>query len=111
MREYAYEEPFDLIVSHGCLHLVGRNDWGVVLERIQANTAARGYNIISVFTDVVPAPEDLRELMIGLFHEGELFEFYSGWNTLGHGSRVFEDEHPRGSKHRHASNWIVAQKP
>ena len=111
MREYAFEGPFDLIVSHGCLHFLERESWGVVLGRVQTSTAAGGYNVISVFTDVVPAPEDLRELMIGLFREGELFGLYSGWKSLGHGSRIFEDEHPGSPKHEHASNWIVAQKP
>lgn len=111
MRTYVFQHPFDLIVSHGCLHFIERQSWAVLLDRIQANTVAGGHNVISVFTDVLPAPDDLREFMVGLFREGELAGFYDGWNILAQGSRIFQDEHPGSAKHEHAADWIVARKP
>jgi len=111
MRTYKYPKKFDLIICRGCLHFLSRSDWRLVLDQIHAGTTHAGFNIISVFTDTVPPPDDLRDLMVGTFHEGELFACYDGWKILDQGSHVFEDEHPGSLKHTHASNRITAQKP
>jgi tellurite methyltransferase len=110
MRAYRFPRQFDLVVCSGCLHFMGRDDWKDVLANIQANTAAGGYNIITVFTDEISPPDDLREYAIGLFHEGELFTYYSDWTAVSTDSRIFKDEHPGDLKHTHAANWITAQK-
>jgi hypothetical protein len=53
----------------------------------------------------------MKDFMIGLFREGELFELYKGWRTVLRQSYVLEDEHPGSMKHRHPVNKLVAQKP
>ena len=51
IREYVFERSFDLIASHGCLHLVERKDWQKVLNNIKKNTVPGGLNVICVFTN------------------------------------------------------------
>lgn len=111
MRTYAFPRCFDLVVCHGCLHLVERDEWQCILDRIKNGTVAGGLNVVVVFTDTVPEPEDHRGLMVGLFKEGELFEHYRDWHVLASDSFEFEDEHPGGIRHRHAGNRLTAQKP
>ena len=88
-----------------------RADWASVIDRMQAATAARGYNVVAVFTDQLVPPSDLKPFMLGLFREGELLARYRGWRVEQSRSYVLEDEHPGGIRHRHPINKIVAQKP
>lgn len=111
MRTYKFPKEFDLVICRGCLHFLSRPEWQLVLDQIQSGTKNGGFNILSVFTDAVPPPEDLRDFMIGMFREGELLTYYRGWKIIDQASHVFEDEHPGSIKHRHASNRITAQKP
>ena len=111
MRTYRFPQEFDLIVCRGCLHLVMRSEWQQVIERMRRHTRAGGYNILSVFTETVPPPDDLRDFMVGMFHEGELFAIYKDWTIIDQASHVFQDEHPGSLRHTHASNRILAQKP
>ena len=111
MRLFAFEDSYDLIMSHGCLHLIEREHWAKLIRKMQANTKRNGYNIVAVFTDRLPPPTDLQKFTIGLFKEGELFDYYRDWRIVSQDSRIFEDEHPGGVRHRHASNRILAQKP
>ena len=111
MRIFPFPILFDLVVCQGCLHLVERNEWRQILDRIKRNTTAGGLNVVGVFTDTVPEPEDQKGLMVGLFKEGELFEHYAGWETLESKSFQFEHEHPGGIRHKHAGNRLTARKP
>lgn len=110
MREYTFKNNYDLIVAHGCLHLIGREHWAPLLNEIKTHTNIGGYNVMVVFTDRIPPPDDIKEFTIGLFHEGELFQFYKGWRTILKRSYTFNDEHPGSMKHRHSANKLVAQK-
>jgi tellurite methyltransferase len=94
MREYGFPQQFDLIVCQGCLHLIERDEWRLVLKRIQDCTISGGLNVVAVFADTVPEPEDQKGLMVGLFKEGELFEHYRDWNIIESDSFQFADEHP-----------------
>ena len=111
MRTYAFQEDFDLIISHGCLHLIERRDWQVLLARFKHYTKPGGYNVVAVFTDSIPPAEDMKEFCVGLFREAELFEHYAGWIAHSRESYMLEHEHPGNIKHRHPINKIVAQKP
>ena len=110
MREYTFRDTYDLIVAHGCLHLIERECWMSLLDKIKTHTNPEGYNVIAVFTDKIPPPDDIKEFTVGLFHEGELFQFYEGWRIMLQESYEFDDEHPGSLKHRHAANKLVAQK-
>jgi tellurite methyltransferase len=111
MREGIPEGVYDLVIAHGCLHLIERGEWAVVLEAIQARTRAGGYNVVAVFTDALEAPADLAAWHVGLFREGELVEWYKGWELIEVRSYILEDEHPGGIRHRHPINKVVARKP
>ena len=109
VRLYRIAERFELVTAHGVLHLMPRPDWHRLICNMQEHTAPLGYNVVAVFTDALPPPDDLRPFMAGLFREGELREQYQGWNVRDYRSYVLEDEHPGGVRHRHAVNKIVAQ--
>ena len=65
---------------------------------------------MQIFTDSVPASEEIAPFAIGLAKDGELKELYTDWEILQFKSYVFEDEHPNVPKHLHASNKIAARK-
>jgi tellurite methyltransferase len=110
MRGYQIEGPFDLIVSHGCLHLIERESWRQLISRFKAQTRPGGINVVVVFTDTLPPPDDLKEFCLGLFREGEVFSLYSDWDVLLRQSYTFEDEHPGSLRHTHHVNKLVARK-
>jgi tellurite methyltransferase len=110
MRHYVPDSAFDLIIAEGCLHLIEREQWSPLIRRLQNATLPGGYHSITVFTDVLPLPEDMVPFTHGLFHEGELFTLYDGWTIHLQDSYQFDDEHPGSIKHRHAVNKLVAQK-
>ena len=111
MRAYHFPERFDLIVSHGCLHLVEREFWQQLISRFKAHTNPGGLNVVVVFTDTLPPPEDLREFCVGLFHEGEVFSLYSDWEVVRRQSYTIHDQHPGTAPHTHPINKLVARKP
>lgn len=110
MREFTFENNYDVIIAHGCLHLIPRADGLELLNRIKEHTNTLGFNIIVVFTNKLPPPADLRAFHVGLFDEGELYDFYRDWKIIESKSYILEDEHPGGIQHRHPINKIVARR-
>lgn len=110
MTSFEYQEDYDLIISHGCLHFVEREQWEEIIDQFKAHTAPSGFNVITVFTNNIPAPPDLAPLCVGLFNESELYEKYSKWETILKKSYTFQDEHAGGIRHTHAANKLVARK-
>ena len=110
MREFSSRELFDVVISHGCLHLIYRDEWLNVLDNIKMMTKPEGYNVVLVFTNKVPPSSDMAPYMVGLFNEGELFEQYSGWNIYHKSDGIFEDDHGGGIQHTHAFNRVISQK-
>jgi tellurite methyltransferase len=111
MRCYSFADSFDLIVSHGCLHLIERPSWQKLVSLFKAHTTPGGINVVVVFTDTIPPPDDLKDFCLGLFREGEVFSLYSDWVTLLQQTYTFDDEHPGSLRHTHAVNKLVARKP
>ena len=110
MRGYSFPHPFDLIISHGCLHLAERESWQDLIHEVKTHTNAEGYNVVVVFTDAIPPPEDLKDFCLGLSRESELFSLYADWQTVLHQSYTFEVQHPGSSPHKHLVNKLVARK-
>jgi tellurite methyltransferase len=110
MRSYQLDREFDLIISHGCLHLIERAAWQQVLQRIKGHTSAGGHNVVAVFTDRLAPPPDLEAFCVGLFREGELFTYYEAWHIQVQQSYTIHDEHPGGIRHTHPIDKIVARK-
>lgn len=110
MKNFEFEKSYDLIITHGCLHLVYRKVWLRLINLIKENTKMKGFNIHAVFTNKIEPSIDMKPFFIGLFLEGEIFNFYKDWKVLLKKSYIFEDKHGDKIKHKHAVNKIVAQK-
>ena len=94
----------------GTLHFVAKSEWKRFINNAKQNTNIGGIHIIQLFTETVPASEDIAPFAIGLATDGELKQLYADWEILQFKSYIFEDEHPNVPKHLHASNKIVARK-
>ena len=110
LTEYEFEHNYDAIMSFGTLHFVCKNDWKKFINEAKKHINDGGIHIIQLFTDVVPASEDIAPFAIGLAKDEEIKELYDDWEILQFKSYVFEDEHPGIPKHLHASNKIVVRK-
>ncbi len=67
LREYQIDGFYDLIIAHGCLHLLERKYWSRLLAEAKEHTRTAGFNVIAVFTNTIPPPDDLRPWTVGLF--------------------------------------------
>ncbi len=110
LTEYEFKQNYDVVMSFGTLHFVRKNDWKKFVREAKKHTNNGGIHIIQLFTDVVPASEDIEPFAVGLARDEEIKELYENWEILQFKSYVFEDEHPGVPKHLHASNKIVAKK-
>lgn len=110
LTEYKFEQNFDVIMSFGTLHFVSKGDWKKFINEAKKHTNDKGIHIIQLFTDVVPASEDIAPFAIGLAKDEEIKQLYDDWEVLQFKSYVFEDEHPGVPKHLHSSNKIVVRK-
>lgn len=108
--DFDYREGYDLIIVHGVLQFIAREKQPEIIQLLKKWTNPGGYHMIALFTDAQPVPEDLREVMVGVFREGEIWDYYQGWETVMFESRQFTDEHENGIRHCHAMNKLVAQK-
>ncbi len=110
IRTFIFKEKYDLILSQYCFYLIEKQYWMRLIKDMKNNTKVGGYNVISVFTDKLPIPDDLKDFAVGIFNEGELFSYYTDWKIILQKSFIDEDEHDGGIKHKHAINKIVAKK-
>lgn len=110
LTTYQFEQKYDMIMSFGTLHFVQKMDWKAFIKNAKMYTNAGGIHIMQIFTDMVPASDDIAPFAIGLAKDEEIKELYSDWEILQFKSYTFEDEHPGVPKHLHASNKIVARK-
>ncbi len=110
LTTYQFKQNYDMILCFGTLHFVDKNDWKRFINNAKEYTNIGGIHIIQIFTDTVPASEDIAPFAIGLAKDEEIKELYTDWDVLQFKSYVFEDEHPNVPKHLHASNKIVARR-
>lgn len=111
MRKYVLPDQLDLLVCHGCLHLIPRDDWQVLIPALKDATKSGGIHAVGCFTNSAPEPRDQKGLMVGLFEEGELAAQYSDWEILKSDAQIWEHEQPDGPRHKHAANSLIAMKP
>ena len=110
LNTFEFSRSYDLIISHGVLHLLERDTWSRVIVQMKEYTRPGGVNVVAVFTDEIPPSDDLAPFVRGLFKEGELARTYADWRQEQATSYVLEDEHPGGVRHRHAIDKVVAWK-
>ena len=106
---FKYTRKYDVIIIHGVLQFVEREKQAEMINLLKNQTAWGGYHIIALFTDAEPVPDDLKDVMIGVFREGEIKEYYSDWDIRMFETKKFNDQHENGVKHCHAMNKIVAR--
>lgn len=111
MREFVFRREYGCIISHGVLHLLARDEWAPLIAGMKAHTRPGGVNVVAVFTDRLPTPEDLEPFVKGLFEEGELAHLYGDWHLRLAKSYIKHDEHPDDVRHAHPIDKIVACKP
>jgi cyclopropane fatty-acyl-phospholipid synthase-like methyltransferase len=107
---FDFSKKYDLLMSHGTLHFVTKDDWYKFIIKAKEYTNKNGIHIIQIFTNKLPASPDIAPFVKGLSDEGELEIIYQDWEIIQFKSYTFEDEHPGAPKHYHAANKIVARK-
>jgi tellurite methyltransferase len=110
LAEFRFEKEYDIILSHGVLHLPEKAVRDAFIAEIQKHTKVGGYNIIGIFTNRLPATPDNAPFTKGLFYVGELPEKYSYWKILSHNEGILRDTHPGDIHHEHSYENIIAQK-
>lgn len=110
LRKYRFDKKYDLIMSFATLCFVEKSVWKRFILDAKENTEIGGIHIMHIFTDEVPASDDIADFAVGLAHDGEIKELYYDWEVLNFQSYVFEDEHPGVPKHLHSVNKIAARK-
>jgi len=110
LGDYIFEKEYDIILSHGVLHLPHKDIRDKFIVKMQANTKIGGYNAILVFTNRTPATPDNAPFTHSLFDVGELPAKYSDWEIIHHEEDVFTDTHPGNIHHEHAFEKIIAKR-
>jgi tellurite methyltransferase len=110
LRKYDFDRCVDVIISYGTLHFVEKPEWKLFINKAKTKTNPGGLHVMPIFTNTIPASDDIAPFVKGLADEGELFSMYADWELLLTKSYIFDDEHPGVQKHRHASNKIIARK-
>lgn len=110
LGEFEFEKDYDVILSHGVLHLPEKKVRDRFIEKMQEHTKPGGYNVIGIFTNRLPATPDNAPFTHSLFDVGELPEKYAGWEIVHHLEGTFKDTHPGDIHHEHAYERIIARK-
>lgn len=111
LGSFAFTKDYDVILSHGVLHLPRKEVQDAFIADMQRHTKAGGYNAVGIFTNRKPATPDNAPYTHSLFDVGELPEKYRGWEIVHHQESVFTDTHPGGIHHEHAYERVIARKP
>lgn len=108
--DYPFRYSYDLIIVHGVLQFIDKTKQPQVIELLKKWTNVNGYHVIALFTDEEPIPDDLKDVMVGVFKNEEIKDYYINWKTLMFENKKFHDEHENGIKHLHAMNKLVVKK-
>ena len=110
LNDFVFETDYDVVLSHGVLHLPEKEIRDRFIRRMQEHTRPGGYNVVGIFTNRLPATPDNAPFTHSLFDVGELPEKYQGWELVHHNEGTFTDTHPGGIHHEHAFERIIARK-
>lgn len=107
---FEFTRNYDVILSHGVLHLPEKRVRDTFIQQAQTHTMSGGLHFIGVFTNRLPAAPDMVSVTKSLFDVGELPRMYDSWDILYHDEGTFRDEHPGDVRHEHAYEKIIARK-
>lgn len=110
LSDFIFQKQYDIILSHGVLHLPYKEIRNRFIEEMQKNTKIGGYNVIGIFTNRLPATPDNAPFTNSLFDVGELPAKYDGWEIIHHLEGTFTDTHPGNIHHEHAYERIIANR-
>ena len=110
LADYSFQKQYDVIMSHGVLHLPEKAVRSKFIEDVKRYTKPRGLNIVGIFTNRLPVTPDNAPFTKSLFDVGELPTIYKDWDILNHQEGTFSDEHPGGIHHEHSFERIIARK-
>lgn len=110
LEKFLFEKEYDVILSHGVLHLPYKDVRDKFITKMQGNTKTGGYNVIGIFTNRLPATPDNAPYTHSLFDVGELPEKYKDWEIIHHLEGTFTDSHPGDVHHEHAFERIIARR-
>jgi tellurite methyltransferase len=110
LADFQFGKDYDVILSHGVLHLPEKLVRDAFIARAQARTRPGGLHFIGVFTNRRPATPDNAPFTRSLFDVGELPAKYAGWEIVHHLEDIFQDQHPGGLRHEHAYERVIARK-
>lgn len=110
LGSFEFEKDYDVILSHGVLHLPEKEVRDAFIKKMQEHTKPGGYNLVGVFTNRLPATPDNAPFTHSLFDVGELPAKYEGWEIVHHLEGTFRDTHPGGIHHEHAYERVIARK-
>lgn len=110
LREFEFSNDYDIILSHGVLHLPEMNVRDAFIIKAQEHTRIGGYNVIGIFTNRLPATPDNAPFTKSLFDVGELLDKYKEWQIIHQLEGTFRDTHPGDIHHEHAFETIIARK-
>ena len=110
LEKFLFEKEYDVILSHGVLHLPYKDIRDKFITKMQGNTKIGGYNVIGIFTNRLPATPDNAPYTHSFFDVGELPEKYKDWEIIHHLEGTFTDSHPGDIHHVHAFERIIAKR-
>lgn len=110
LADFVFDRDYDVILSHGVLHLPEKEVRDRFIRDMQAHTKVGGYNAVGIFTNRLPATPDNAPYTHSLFDVGELPTLYTGWELVHHKEGTFQDTHPGGIHHEHAFERIIARR-
>lgn len=77
LTTYQFEQKYDMVMSFGTLHFVKKEDWKAFICRAKRYTNTGGIHMMQIFTDAVPASEDIAAFAVGLARDEEIKELYT----------------------------------
>lgn len=110
LGKFQFIKSYDIILSHGVLHLPEKAVRDKFIIQVQDHTRIGGYNVIGVFTNKLPATPDNAPFTKSLFSVGELPLKYKDWEIVHHLEGTFKDTHPGDIHHEHAYERIIAKR-
>jgi len=114
IREFKINEPYDLIMAHGVIDYLERDEWKKLLNQIKQMTAPGGYNAYTcmMFNEQYPTPQEFKAAKFKhCLKVNELGKFYNDWDKIRYEYYVKWDQHPGIPIHCHPLEKLLAKKP
>ncbi len=108
-REFEPRESYDLVVCHGLLHFLVRDEAFAVIEGLRKSTTRRGVHSLAFFSNAAPVPSDLQHLVKCTFPPGEVELRYPAWEVVDRRYYILNDEHEGGVRHVHSMGKLVTR--